>query len=261
MHIENWLEYQNIMDKIYLENLKYQIKLKKLQEENFEQSLDLLQSQTKSMNAFSIDLFSSFKPKHEDIKKIKALWLEVLDMQHQDNNGELNLDYGDYEEMSELLEHIDDLNKNAEKTTFSYFLEQESSPCILDWINYRNLKKHIDDQETVLAKQHVVKVSQANEFEQTELARKFIKDTTALKLDILNKFNACTPELKNIIERKKGYLKIGGIKNTHFISNPSLENEYRTYMSETDEQIKEMEISFERNSLKLMCEYMCIKES
>lgn len=261
MHIENWLEYQNIMDKIYLKNLKYQIKLKKLQEENFEQSLDLLQSQTKSMNAFSIDLFSSFKPKHEDIKKIKALWLEVLDMQHQDNNGELNLDYGDYEEMSELLEHIDDLNQNAEQATFSYFLKQPSCPYILDWINYQSLKKHLDNQETVLAKQHIVQVCNAEESEQNKLAIKFIKDTTALKLNILNKFNAYTPELKNIIEQKKGYLKIGGIKNTHFISNPSLENEYRTYMSETDEQIKEMEISFERNSLKLMCEYMCITQS
>ena len=87
MYIKNWLEYQNIMDAIYLENLKNQMDLKKLQEENFEQSLDLLQSQTISMNDFSISLFSSFNPKHEDIKKIKALWLEVLDMQRFNNLG------------------------------------------------------------------------------------------------------------------------------------------------------------------------------
>lgn len=261
MYIKNWLEYQNIMDAIYLENLKNQMDLKKLQEENFEQSLDLLQSQTISMNDFSISLFSSFNPKHEDIKKIKALWLEVLDMQRQDNNSELNLDYGDYEEMSELLEHIDDLNKAAEEATYSYFLKQPSFPYILDWINYKSLKKHLDNQETILAKQHIIQVGKTDESEQNELARKFIRDCTLLKIDILNQFSAFTPELKNIIERKKEYVKVGAMKNTHLISNPSLENEYRTYITQADEQIKEMEISFERNSLKLMCEYMCIRES
>ncbi|AMW78694.1 hypothetical protein AMD27_07220 [Acinetobacter sp. TGL-Y2] len=173
-------------------------------------------------------------------------------MQRQDHKGELNLDYGDYEEMSELLEHIDDLNETAEEATFSYFLGHSSSPYILDWINYQNLKNHLDDQETVLAKQHIVQVGKAEESEQNELARKFIKDSIALKLNILNKFNAYTPELKDIIEQKKEYLKIGEIRNTHFTSNPSLENEYRTYIDETEKQIKEMEISLERNSLRLM---------
>lgn len=124
-----------------LENSRNQMDLKKSQEENFEQSLDLLQLQTESINQFSIELFSSFNPEHEDIKKIKAFWLQILDMQRQDHKGEINLDYGDYEEMSELFECIDDLNQNAEETTFSYFLKQPSSPYILDWINYKSLKK------------------------------------------------------------------------------------------------------------------------
>lgn len=252
MHIKNWLEYQNILDKIDLENLKYRIKSKPLQQKDFEKSLDLLQLQTESINQFSIDLFSSFNPEHEDIKKIKALWLEILDMQRQDHNGEINLDYGDYEEMSELLEHIEDLNETAEEATFSYFLGHSSSPYILDWINYKNLKNHLDDQETRLAKQHIVQVGKADESEQNELARKFIKDCALLKVDILNQLSAFTPELKNIIERKKEYVKIGAMKNTHFISNPILKNEYRTYIDETEKQIKDMEIFLERHSLRLM---------
>lgn len=252
MYIKNWLEYQNIMDKIDLENLKYEMKFKELQEKDLEQSLDFLQLQTESINQFSIELFSSFNPEHEDIKKIKALWLQILDMQRQDHRGEINLDYGDYEEMSELLEHIDDLNETAEKMTFSYFLNHSSSSYILDWINYKNLKSHLDDQETLLAKQHIIQVGKVDESEQNELARKFIKDCTLFKIDILNQFSAFTPELKNILERKKEYLKIGAMKNTHFISNPSLENEYRTYIDETEKKIKDLEISLERNSLRLM---------
>lgn len=36
MYIKNWLEYQNIMDKIELENTKYQIDIKKSQQKNLE---------------------------------------------------------------------------------------------------------------------------------------------------------------------------------------------------------------------------------
>lgn len=122
-------------------------------------------------------------------------------------------------------------------------------------------QKNLDHQESVLAKQHIVQVGKADESEQTELARQFIKDSTLLKLNLLNQFNACTPEIKNIIALKKEFLKISATKNTHFICNSSLENEYRTYISDTDKQIKDMEISFERNSLNLMYEYICLKES
>ena len=261
MYIKNWLEYQHILDKIDLENLKYKMKFQELPEKDIEQSLDLLQLQTESVNQFSIELFSSFNPEHADIKKIKALWLQILDMQYQDHKGVLNLDYGDYEEMSELLERIDDLNVTAEEATFSYFLEHSSSPYILDWINYKNLKNHLDDQETRLAKQHIIQVGKADESEQNQLARKFIKDCALLKIDILNQLSAFTPELKDIIERKKEYVKIGAMKNTHLISNPSLENEYTTYITQADGQIKEMEISFERHALKLMYEYMHVKNA
>lgn len=163
-----------------------------------------------------------------------------------------NLDYGDYEEMSELLEKIDNLNITAEDVTFSYFLKQSCSPYILDWINYTNLKKHLDDQETILAKEHVVQISKTDESEQNLLATKFINDSTTLKLDILNTFNAYTPEMRDIIEHQKNYLKIKEIKNKNLIINPLIENEYRTYTYETEDQIKKMENSFEHNSLKLM---------
>lgn len=33
-----------------------------------------------SINDFSIDLFSSFNPQNDDIRQIKELWLQILDM-------------------------------------------------------------------------------------------------------------------------------------------------------------------------------------
>ena len=256
MYIKDWLNYQNILYQIKQRELGNQITMEELPNVDPEKLLDLNLLQSAEIHDFSIELFSNFNPDSEEINKIKSLWLQILKMNRSEDNQEINLDYGDYEKMSELLEQIDQLSKSAKDMTLGYFLDQHSPQNILDWIHYKGIKTRIDDQESRLAKQHIIELTEAHESKHTELTKKFIKNGTTLKLDILNQFNALTPEIKDIIDiQKKQYRAIEN-KNLNLTISPSLETEYRKYHQDTEKQIQALESQLEHDIHQRMLDWL-----
>lgn len=140
-YIKEWLDYQNILHQIQIEEkiskINYEKLRKKLdlnQPDDLDKSISLITEKLKKSQDFAYTCYSNLNPENERLLKIKQLWLEILNT----FMNEIDLDIGDYEEMGEILDQIEELNDAIEQDTFNYFVSKKQiSVYVLDWINYK----------------------------------------------------------------------------------------------------------------------------
>ena len=260
-YIKEWLDYQNILHQIQIEEkiskINYEKLRKKLdlnQPDDLDKSVSLITEKLKKSQNFAYTRYSNLNPESERLLKIKQLWLEILNT----FMNEIDLDIGDYEEMGGILDQIEELNDAVEQDTFDYFIyKNQISVYVLDWINYKKIKQNILEIETDLAKQHVSQISKmdspSNDLIQEEF-NQFITIETNSKLDILIQFHAQTPELKLIIEKQKEMMSVKKSQNLNLIQNSSLKTEYQNFQDNHQREIKELTVAFEQKALQIMRE-------
>ena len=260
-YIKEWLDYQNILHQIQIEEkiskINYEKLRKKLdlnQPDDLDKSISLITEKLKKSQDFAYTCYSNLNPENERLLKIKQLWLEILNT----FMNEIDLDIGDYEEMGGILDQIEELNDAVEQDTFNYFVSKKQiSVYVLDWINYKKIKQNILEIETDLAKQHVSQISKmdspSNDLIQEEF-NQFITIETNSKLDILIQFHAQTPELKLIIEKQKEMMSVKKSQKLNLIQNSSLKTEYQNFQGNHQREIKELTVAFEQKALQIMRE-------
>ena len=166
-YIKEWLDYQNILHQIQIEEkiskINYEKLRKKLdlnQPDDLDKSVSLITEKLKKSQNFAYIRYSNLNPESERQLQIKQLWLEILNTFINGHNDEIDLDIGDYEEMGEILDQIEELNDAVEQDTFNYFVSKKQiSVYVLDWINYKKIMQNILEIETDLAKQYVSQIS------------------------------------------------------------------------------------------------------
>lgn len=249
MHIKEWIQYQNILQKIEKISFQNKKEFEKLQTIDYESSYEFMHESNEKLLLLSLNIFKKFHVNNPDLIKIKKYWIEIYTQLH----GSSELDYGDLEEISDLHDHINQINEKLEKNIYLYFKNYENCPVlILDWILYTTLQNDISKHEKELAKEHVLDLMDYTDHDSLESNCDFIIKNLEDKNKIIQSNFGSTPKFFEINQKLTQLNTLKTKMNLNRIQNLSLENEFRGKVDEIENQIKSLEIEFFCKTLSAM---------
>lgn len=246
MQIKEWIEYQNILQKI--ENIEFENKnqLERLKVIDFENSFNFMSESSLKLHRLSMNYFLDFKATNHKMIKIKNYWIEIYSLLCRPNE----LDYGDYDEISELHEQINIINEKIEKTIYTIFLQSENCPPLIqDWMSHNTFQQMLLEQEKQSAREHIAQIIGAPEESQLKINHDFIIKDFDKKLELIKSINCSTPEFSLLLNKKTQLFKLNKNMNLNRITNLAIESEFHKSIDEITNEISTLERFFFRKTL------------